>query len=80
MFLIFLFLFFIIGTSIGVAGGENGEALILIFGVIVVLIMFVHTEKNKMLTPEGREQNEKELEEEKRIEENFGTIDYWEDK
>lgn len=80
MFLIFLFLFFIVGISIGVAGGENGEALVLIFGIIVVLIMFVHTEKNKMLTPEGREQNKKELEEEKQIEENFGTIDYWEDK
>lgn len=80
MFLIFLFLFFIIGTLIGAAGGENGEALILIFGAIVVLIMFVHTEKNKMLTPEGREQNEKELEEEKRIEENFGIVDYFDDK
>ena len=41
MFLIFLFLFFIVGTSIGVAGGENGEALVLIFGIIVVLILLV---------------------------------------
>lgn len=81
MFVIFLLVFVMFGSLIGILCGEGaGELLILVLGVLVVLIMLVYTEISKMNTREGREQNEKELEEEKRIEENFGTIDYWEDK
>lgn len=81
MFLIFLLGFVIFGSLIGILCGEGaGELLILVLGVLLVLIMLVYTEISKMNTREGREQNKKELEEEKQIEENFGTIDYFENK
>lgn len=81
MFLIFLLVFVIFGSLIGILCAEGaGELLILVLGVLLVLIMLVYTEISKMNTREGRERNKKELEEEKQIEENFGTIDYFENK
>ena len=57
-----------------------GPAFILLYGVVVVFICVCISESQKTKTQEGRKQIQKELKTERKIEEYWGTIDYWEDK
>lgn len=73
LFFVFIFLGFLICLAFG-------EATLLVFGVLFVLVYFCIGEYKSSKTPRGREQNKRQYEREKKIEEYWGTIDYWEDK
>lgn len=57
-----------------------GEAALLVYGIIFVVVCVCLGEARRARTPKGRKQIQKELEREKKIEEYWGTVDYWEDK
>lgn len=57
-----------------------GQAAGLVIGILGTLIWFCLGQIGKMNTEEGREQIKRQYEREKKIEEYWGTIEYWEDK
>lgn len=76
-FLILLTIFFIVGLTICLL---FGEAMVLAYGIVFVFICTCAKELNRMKTKQGAKQILRELKQEKRIEEYWGTIDYWENK
>ena len=73
LFSILMGLTLIFSALFGPAGG-------LVVGVIGTFVWFCCGEVQKMNTSEGRKQIRKQYEREKKIEEYWGTIEYWEDK
>lgn len=57
-----------------------GQAAGLVIGIIGTVIWFCCGEAQRMNTSEGRKQIRNQYEREKKIEEYWGTIEYWEDK
>lgn len=76
-FLILYILFIVFGFIICLA---FGPATLLVYGVIFVFVCVCFSEAQRTKKPKGRKQIQKELETEKKIEEYWGTIEYWEDK
>ena len=76
-FFILYILFIFFGLIVYLA---FGPAAVLVYGVIFVFICLSISEVSKTRTPEGKKQIQKQLKKEKKIEEYWGTIDYWENK
>lgn len=57
-----------------------GPAAVLLYGIVFVFVCTCISETQKTKSTKGRKQIQKELEKERRIEEYWGTIEYWEDK
>lgn len=75
--LILFVLFIVFGFVVCLA---FGPAALLAYGVVFVFICTCIGEVRRTKTSKGRKQIQKELETERKIEEYWGTIDYWEDK
>lgn len=76
-FLTLFFIFILFGLLICLF---FGEAALLVYGVLFVLIYFCIGEYKSSKTPKGRKRIRRQYEKEKKIEEYWGTIDYWENK
>lgn len=57
-----------------------GPAMTLVSGFVFVIVCACLGEYTKIKTPRGKKQIKQNYEREKKIEEYWGTIDYWEDK
>ena len=57
-----------------------GEAALLAYGIIFVFVCVCFSETKRAKSPRGRKQIQKELDTERKIEQYWGTVDYWEDK
>lgn len=54
-----------------------GPAMVLVYGIVFVFIYTCIGELNKTKTLDGRKQIQKELKIERKIEEYWGNIEYW---
>lgn len=75
-FLALWLIFLVIGMFVCLVAGP---AAVLVFGFLFVFVLMVIGETQKTRTPKGRRQIRKKIEKEKKIEQYWGTIDYWED-
>lgn len=57
-----------------------GPAAVLLYGIVFVFVCTCISETCKTKSSEGRKQIQKELKTERKIEQYWGTIEYWEDK
>ena len=76
-FLILYIVFFFIGLIICVVFGPGA---VLAYGALFVFVLLVTGECSRLKTKEGRKQIKRQYEKEKKIEQYWGTIEYWEDK
>lgn len=69
---------FVVATFISV-GIMSTNVLFAIIGVVLLMAPFVYSEANKTKTPRGRNSMKKHSKREKKIEKEYGIID-WEDR
>lgn len=74
-FLKFLFLFAVGGFAIGFIFYQYFAAVVLLYGIVVVLVITVMQEIARMKSKQGRNQIKREQDYERYMEEYWGTID-----
>lgn len=67
-------------TSAGIATLLFNPALGLFVGIVLVAIQQIIGEASRYNSKQGRKQIRKEIELQRRIEREVGTVEYWEDK